>query len=230
MNLYTHPMFSIETHTFLNWPYDDAVQWMHDAHDALKKDPHRIIVACGSHKETVVTFGRHCLLETITLNKDALPNDAVMRQIDRGGGVTAHEPGQLVRYPVLNARHISMPIKSLIFTLEAVMINFLEELSMSATRSPLGPGVFIDGAKVGFVGLRISEGISSHGMAINLVNSAKIFTAFDPCGMKSLAVTSAKCHAPLIQPLAHYITRLLDHFVILLDRHAVRTRSYENRD
>lgn len=206
-------MINVKTSFFLDWPYDDAILWMHHAKSLVDTDPSRILLACGSHKETVITLGRHSLLSDLGL---LTLNNCMVRKIDRGGGITAHQPGQIVLYPVINLKHHTLAVPQLVGIMEDAMMDFLEDLGIHCNRSSVGPGIFIDQAKIGFVGLRIGDHVTSHGLAVNILNDTQIFGHFDPCGIKALAITSAHLHAKLSLPITSYMELLVNQFLRLL--------------
>lgn len=202
-------MNSFGCHYFASWPYDDALIFMHEAWLRVRNEIGALIVGCGSHRETVITAGRNAILP---LMHDGYAQ-ALCRHLDRGGGVTAHEPGQIVLYPIFHAHHYELTPAIIVEMLEQTMIDFLRELGVQGARDDRGPGVFVDGRKIGFIGLRIKEHIVQHGLAINLFNDAAIFRTFDPCGVKDLAVTSACFHASLDHALEWYQERLVVFFL-----------------
>lgn len=200
-------MSTMDVYYNQSWPYDFALRWMQDAYEQVKIAPHKVIVGVGSHDETVITAGRRCdqtVSETMRHH--------LFRRLDRGGGLTAHEPGQLVLYPILHLERQKLSVKTLVAILEETMTLFLSELGLAASRNAMGPGVFLDQQKIGFIGLRIEEGITKHGLALNVKNDARIFSHFAPCGVSSLRVTSACHHVMVNKPLSVYMELLVKHF------------------
>jgi lipoate-protein ligase B len=191
---------------FNQWPYDEALRWMVNAYSWVVDHPNDVLIGCGSHKETVITLGRKSLDPIIK------PQCGVIfRKVERGGGITAHEPGQLVLYPVLDLLQQKKNPPQLVFALEEAMINLLQEVGIAAHRSKLGPGIFVQNEKLGFIGLRIKNHITQHGLALNIFNDGKIFSTFDPCGVPSLKVSSAYLHTKLSHSLSYYMERLTNH-------------------
>ncbi len=193
---------------FYEWSYDKALDFMRQAWECVQEERSRVLIGAGTHRERVVTIGRQGCSEQLV--KDG---SFIVRNIDRGGGATAHEPGQLVLYPILHIEELRLSVPDLIWVFETSMIDFLAELGLHGQRHVSGPGIFIGDEKIGFIGLRIKEKIVQHGLALNLFNDAQIFKRFAPCGITNLAVTSA-CHlAPLPFALEHYLCRLVYLFV-----------------
>jgi lipoyl(octanoyl) transferase len=123
--------------------------------------------------------------EEHVLDPGAIP---VVR-IDRGGQVTYHGPGQIVAYPLVDLRRTGYGVKDLVRRLEESVIVLLASLDIRAARRPGMPGVYVEGAKVAAVGLRISRGCSYHGIALNVDMDLAPFARINPCGYPGLAAT-----------------------------------------
>lgn len=198
---------------FSSWPYDDALNFMEKSAVAVKEHPTRFFIGCGSHKETVITYGRHVTMAEIEKFKEL---NYLIRKTERGGGITAHEPGQLVLYPCFSLLEYHIAIPELVWVMEEAMINFLKDFFIDAHRLEKGAGVFIGEQKIGFIGLRIREHVVSHGMALNLLNDGAIFSLFDPCGIQNLKVTSACFHQEFKESIDIYMKMLTQHFLQLV--------------
>src|SRR6266849_3831599 len=111
----------------------------------------------------VFTLGLNASREHV-LSPGAIP----VVQIDRGGQVTYHGPGQLVVYPLIDLRRHTMGVRELVVALENAIIGCVAELGVTAKGSRAAPGVYVDGAKLASVGLRIRRGASYHGLALNV--------------------------------------------------------------
>ncbi len=109
---------------------------------------------------------------------------------DRGGSVTYHGPGQLVGYPILELRRYCAGPKAYVGLLEEVLIRGLSQLAIVSTRRHGAPGVWVDGRKIGAIGVRISKGVTRHGFALNVTNELYPFSAVLPCGLSDCVVTS----------------------------------------
>jgi lipoyl(octanoyl) transferase len=115
--------------------------------------------------------------------------DIPVVQIDRGGQVTYHGPGQLVIYPLLDLRRSSLGVRDLVVALENSVIDYAAELGIAAHGSRAAPGVYVGDAKLASVGLRVRRGSSYHGMALNVALDPEPFERIDVCGYPGLAVT-----------------------------------------
>ena len=117
------------------------------------------------------------------------PGDIPVVQIDRGGQVTYHGPGQLMIYPLLNLRRLKLGVRELVMALENAVIGYAAGLGIAAAGSRNAPGVYVDGAKLASVGLRIRRGACYHGMALNVSLDPRPFERINVCGYKDLRVT-----------------------------------------
>ncbi len=109
---------------------------------------------------------------------------------DRGGQVTYHGPGQLICYVLFDLRRLGIGPKTLVRGLENVTITLLRHFNIIGMTRPNAPGVYVDGAKIAALGLRIRRGCSFHGLAINIDNDLTPFQQINPCGFKNMPVTS----------------------------------------
>ena len=110
-------------------------------------------------------------------------------QVDRGGQVTYHGPGQLVLYPLLDLRRLGLGIRALVVALEEAVIAYAAELGVTAVGRRDAPGVYVDGAKLASIGLRVRRGASYHGVSLNVSVDLDPFRRIDVCGYRGLAVT-----------------------------------------
>ncbi|MEO1593768.1 MAG: lipoyl(octanoyl) transferase LipB [Pseudomonadota bacterium] len=117
------------------------------------------------------------------------PGDIPLVQIDRGGQVTYHGPGQLMIYPLINVRRAGLGVRALVSALEDSVIELLADAGIVARARRDAPGVYVEGRKVASIGLRIRRGCSYHGMALNVDMDLEPFARINPCGMQGLEVT-----------------------------------------
>jgi lipoyl(octanoyl) transferase len=116
--------------------------------------------------------------------------DIPVVQIDRGGQVTYHGPGQLMIYPLVDLRRAGLGVRDLVTALEQSVVDLAAEYDIDAASRRDAPGVYVDGVKLASVGLRIRRGCSFHGMALNVDTDLEPFSRINPCGFKGLEVTS----------------------------------------
>ncbi len=145
-----------------------------------------------------IWFVEHPPVFTLGLNAGRehvlAPGDIPVVQIDRGGQVTYHGPGQLVIYPLIDLRRRGLGVRRLVVALENAVIAYVAELGIAASGSRAAPGVYVDGAKLASVGLRIRRGASYHGMSLNVALDLEPFERINVCGYRDLAVTRLADH------------------------------------
>jgi lipoyl(octanoyl) transferase len=130
---------------------------------------------------------------TLGMNADRAhvlaPGDIPVVQIDRGGQVTYHGPGQLVVYPLIDVRRAGLNVRDLVSALEASVIEYAAHYGIRAQCRANAPGVYVEDAKLASVGLRIRRGGSYHGLALNVAMDLEPFGRINPCGYAGLAMT-----------------------------------------
>jgi lipoyl(octanoyl) transferase len=117
------------------------------------------------------------------------PGEIPVVQIDRGGQVTYHGPGQLVVYPLLDLKRLRLGVRELVVALENAIIGTVAQWGIDATSRREAPGVYVGDRKLASVGLRIRRGSSYHGLALNVAMDLEPFSRINPCGYAGLAVT-----------------------------------------
>ena len=113
-------------------------------------------------------------------------------KIDRGGQVTYHGPGQVVIYLLLDLPRLKIKVRELVTAIEQAVIDFLAAHGVHAERRAGAPGVYVGEAKVAALGLKIKNGCSYHGLALNVDMDLHPFTAINPCGYAGLKVTQTR--------------------------------------
>ncbi len=136
--------------------------------------------------------------------------DIPVVQVDRGGQVTYHGPGQIVAYPMINLRRHGIGVKSLVGGIEQAIIDTVAIYGIEAKRQENAPGVYVDGAKIASLGLRIRKACSFHGLAFNIAMDLEPFNRINPCGFMGLEVTQLSALAAGVT-LETVQNQLLDH-------------------
>lgn len=121
-----------------------------------------------------------------------LPGDIPVVQTDRGGQVTYHGPGQLIGYLLLDVRRLHVGVRDLVSLIERSLIEVLDGYGVTAAAKADAPGVYVDGAKIASLGLRIRNGRSFHGLALNVDMDLEPFRRINPCGYAGLAMTQLR--------------------------------------
>ncbi len=141
-----------------------------------------------------IWFTEHSPVFTLGVNasRDHLlaPGDIPVVQIDRGGQVTYHGPGQLMIYPLIDLRRSGVGVRPLVTALEQSVVDLAAEFGITAASRADAPGVYVDGVKLASIGLRIRRGASFHGMALNVDVDLEPFSRINPCGFTNLEVTT----------------------------------------
>jgi lipoyl(octanoyl) transferase len=118
------------------------------------------------------------------------PGDIPVLRVDRGGQVTYHGPGQIVAYPLVDLRRLKLGVRDFVDRIEQAVIDVLSDWNIVGERKPGAPGVYVAGAKVAALGLRVRRGCSFHGLAFNVAMDLEPFRRINPCGFEGLQVTS----------------------------------------
>ncbi len=111
-------------------------------------------------------------------------------QVGRGGGTTAHNPGQAIMYPVIKLKTLKLGVSEYVRTLEQIGIELLAGLNVGAERRKGLPGLWIGERKIASIGVQIKKWVTYHGIAINICNDLSIFSRIVPCGLEGVQMTS----------------------------------------
>lgn len=131
------------------------------------------------------------------LNAGSIP----VVQVDRGGQVTYHGPGQLVIYLLLDLKRMGIGVRSLVRLIENSIISTLDKYQLTARTRDGAPGVYLDEKKIAALGLRIKKGCCYHGLSLNLKMDLEPFSRINPCGYEGLEVTQLNDHVTNFSPL-----------------------------
>ncbi|WP_349571205.1 lipoyl(octanoyl) transferase LipB [Azotobacter salinestris] len=123
------------------------------------------------------------------------PGDIPVVQVDRGGQVTYHGPGQLVGYLLLDVRRLGIGVRELVSRIERSLIELLAGYAVEAHARPDAPGVYVGDMKIASLGLRIRNGCSFHGLALNVDMDLAPFQRINPCGYAGMVMTQLKDQA-----------------------------------
>jgi lipoyl(octanoyl) transferase len=147
----------------------------------------------GAATPDEIWFLEHPQVFTLGMNASRehllAPGDIPVVQIDRGGQVTYHGPGQLVVYPLIDLRRSGLGVRDLVTALERSVIGLAAEYGVVAEARRNAPGVYVDGRKLASVGIRIRRGASYHGLAMNVSLDLEPFGRINPCGYQGLQMT-----------------------------------------
>jgi lipoyl(octanoyl) transferase len=138
-----------------------------------------------------LSLGRGEKGDNILVARDFIESQGLeIVEINRGGMITYHGPGQLVVYPILDLKKYKLGIRDYVCKLEQTMIDTLKFWSIEADRKKGSPGVYIDNGKIGSVGIHIRKQVSIHGLALNIDPILEHFAFIRPCGLTDIEMTS----------------------------------------
>ena len=164
-------------------PYEPvwrAMQAFTDARDEATPDELWLV-----EHDPVFTLGQAGKPEHVLM-----PGDIPVLHVDRGGQVTYHGPGQIVLYPLLDLRRLKVGVREYVCRIEQAIIDTLGDWNIEAVRREGAPGVYVAGAKIAALGIRVRRGCTFHGLAFNIAMDLSPFQRINPCGFEGLQVTS----------------------------------------
>ncbi len=165
----------------------------------------------------VLTLGRLGKATNILNKQNIIP----VIEVDRGGDVTLHSPGQIVIYPVFNLKHFKKDIRLYVNILEQVAIDFLGEFGISACRKPDEIGIYVENNKIASIGIGIKKWVAYHGISININNNINLFSDIRPCGLDVGMVSLSKLLARDIT-VDSIKVKIINIFERLFDLESVR--------
>lgn len=170
--------------------YNEALKLQHDFHARVRSGELEAAILSLEHPKTL-TLGKHATRDNLLLAPNQLESQGVVLcQTDRGGEVTAHNPGQLVVYPILPIANLGLSPRRYVDILCASVIDTLSQYGIDSRQDEQFPGVWVGDQKICAIGVRISSRVSMHGLALNVNNALDLFTAIVPCGIRHRGVTS----------------------------------------
>ena len=154
----------------------------------------------------VITLGARQSANKLLVSPEELVKKGIdVVEVRRGGGTTAHNPGQLVFYPILNLQKLGLCVSEYIRELEGIGMELLLQLGVHSTRRRGFPGLWVENnrqsRKIASIGVRVSKSITYHGMAINVHNDLGIFDFLVPCGLDGIKITSVLKETGKEQPM-----------------------------
>ncbi len=123
------------------------------------------------------------------------PGDIPVVQVDRGGQVTYHGPGQIVAYTLIDIKRLELGVRELVTGIEEAILTVLDSYGVKAQRLAGAPGIYVEGVKIASLGLRVRRGKSFHGLALNVNMDLEPFQRINPCGFQGMQVTNLSAFA-----------------------------------
>ncbi len=168
--------------------YKNSLEYQNNTHAKVSAQKLSDSIIFVEH-EHVYTLGKNANQNNILID---YPKNVEIHKIDRGGDVTYHGPGQLVGYPIINISNLNMSIGKYVHTLEEILINTLATFDINARRRKNLIGVWIDDEKIAAIGVRVQNGVTKHGFALNVNTDLSYYDGIIPCGIENCEVTSMK--------------------------------------
>jgi lipoic acid synthetase len=170
--------------------YRQVLQQQHEFRDKRRRGEIPDTILLTEHPP-VITLGARQSANKLQVSRESLKQQHIdVVDIRRGGGTTAHNPGQLVVYPILNLQELDLGISEYIRELETIGAELLEELGVRSQQRKGLRGLWIENRKIASIGVRVSKFVTYHGMAINIQNDLSIFDYITPCGLDGVEMTS----------------------------------------
>lgn len=184
------------------------------------------LLICVEH-DPVITLGKHAHRDNVLLSDESLKYQGYdIYEIERGGDVTYHGPGQLVVYPLLDLERYHLGVRDYVNLLEESVIRTVEEYGIIGERVDGASGVWIgkgtaDERKICAVGVKISRYLTMHGLALNVSTVLNAFHVINPCGFTDRGVTSIEAETGKAPGLHDVAQSLTGHLISLLEQHKV---------
>jgi len=172
----------------------------------------------------VFTLGRHGGRENLTATEAFLAERGIrVVQIERGGNITYHGPGQLVAYPILDLNALRLPVKDYVTGLERVMAAVAADQGVVAVGDEKNRGTWVEGRKLGSIGITVRRGISFHGLALNINTDLAPFNWIHPCGLHNVRMTSMAAELGREVDMAAVRKSMIRHLTGMLGREGMPT-------
>ena len=180
---------SLRTIDLGRMPYGLALEQQLSWHQKVQNGEPAVILTV--EHEPVLTLGKNSDPGHLLLSRRSYSDMGVeLFETERGGEVTAHMPGQLVVYPIIDVLKFNLTVREYINGLEQSVIETLKDYGVAATTDARLPGVWVAGEKICAIGVRVKSRITMHGLALNINNDTDLFEKIVPCGIKSRGVTT----------------------------------------
>jgi lipoate-protein ligase B len=188
------------------------------------KTIHKNVVLLLEHSP-VFTLGRRGGLNNLSVSDNFLKKaDISVIQVERGGNITFHGPGQLIVYPIIHLQGAKLSVVHYVENLEEVMIRTAADWGITAARNPINRGVWVGNKKLGSIGIAIRRGICFHGMALNVNTSLEPFQWITPCGLENTGITSMEIERCGTVSMKEVRERIKHHMEAIFDITLVMTR------
>jgi lipoate-protein ligase B len=213
-------MREIEVRDLGRMAYGKAWELQKDLSERRKRGEIRDQLLFVEHPH-VLTLGRNGRMENLLASREHLAEMGIdLVEIDRGGDITYHGPGQVVGYPIVDLREWKKDVVAYVRGLEEVVIRTLRGFGIESGRDASATGVWIEGAKICAIGVHISRWVTTHGFALNWNTDLKYFDYIVPCGLTRPVTSMRKLGAKVERPAV--LNMLLDAFAEVFEYRLAR--------
>jgi lipoyl(octanoyl) transferase len=211
-------------------PYADALELQMRVCEAKKRGFVEDVLLLLEHPPTI-TLGRNGQWQHLLASEPALASRGVVKfEVDRGGDITFHGPGQLVGYPLMQLDGVERDVHRFMYNLEESLIRLLAGFGIAARRHGNLTGVWTDSGKIAAMGVHISRWITRHGFALNVNTDLSFFDLIVPCGIQGKGVASMHLLTPAPLPLSDIARVYAPEFGRIFLRHVVWNSVQEIRE
>ena len=170
--------------------YEQALQLQMELCAKRQNDEIENTVLLVEHP-AVITLGARKTENKLRIPEEDIHHRGIeLVRVGRGGGTTAHNPGQLVFYPIIKLKSLRLDVNAFVWSLEQIGIELLQSLGVKSDRRKGTPGLWTGEKKIASIGVQLKKWVSFHGMAININNDLSIFDCIVPCGLEQVEMTS----------------------------------------
>lgn len=176
--------------------YETALTWQHALHEKRVTSQIEDIILLLEHPP-VITIGRSGTEQDLRLPLDELAaRDIPVKHLGRGGKITCHYPGQMVAYPIMDLGKNNLDIPGFVYNLEEAIIATLGGFGVTGERIEKLRGIFVKGNKIASIGVEIRQGVSMHGISLNVFEEKGLYDYFVPCGITDRGIEYLERKAP----------------------------------
>ncbi|MHC4636323.1 MAG: lipoyl synthase [Planctomycetota bacterium] len=209
--------------------YREILQLQSELHMKRLSDTITNTVLIVEHPD-VITFGARNSINLLKVEPEALSERKIdLVETRRGGGVTAHNPGQVVFYPILRLKDLTIGATEYVRILESIGQELLKQFGIDSINKAGFPGLWVGDRKIASIGVRVSKGVTYHGMAINIQNDLSIFDLIVPCGLEEVEVTSVLKETGQQIPMDLVKEKLAELLVCHFSKNAAQARQGDRK-
>ena len=170
--------------------YRHGLHWQRESVAAVQQGRSPDLLALLEHHPVYTVGARGGRKNLLAVPATLVARGAQIVDVDRGGDITFHGPGQLVAYPIVDLRARGIGPTDYVRSLERALLVTLDEFGVAGALVRGKPGIWVDGAKIAALGVRVQRGVTSHGVALNVTTDLTWFEAIVPCGLAGSSITS----------------------------------------